>query len=322
MCDRGPPRALRLGMTMPRQVVPGRTYHMSRRCILGMFLLRPDAEVNALYEYLLAEAAERFEITLHAWTAMSNHQHILLRDDHGNYPAFLQHLDRMLSIKLGLHWNRADTTWAVQQASVVHCVEANDRFRTLLYVVTNPINENQVEHVQDWPGASSFSMMLSGKSRIVKRPERFFKDSSTMPAEVELRCERPDGFEDLSQDEWVQKIKDGVASAERAARAERQAKGTRVLGRKTVLRAKHTDTPKSVLTRGRMKPCIACRNPERRELEEEAIRVFRAKYSAMLEKLHAKAADILFPAGTYRLRLLGVPCAPLEDEAAAAPAAA
>jgi hypothetical protein len=246
----------------------------------------------------------------------------LLRDEHGNYPAFLQHLDRMLSIKLGLHWDRTETTWAVEQANVVHCVEAHDRFRALLYVTTNPINENQVEHVHDWPGASSLSLMLSERTVTVKRPERFFKDSSKMPAEVELRCVRPEGFENLSHDEWVEKLENAIASAEQSARAQRLEEGKRVLGRKTVLRAKHTDTPKTVLPRARVKPCLACKNPERRELEWEAIRTFRAKYRAMLEKLVAKVADVLFPAGTYRLRLLGVPCVLLEDEAAATSAAA
>ena len=84
-------------MTQPRQIVADRTYLMSRRCTQRQFLLRPVKAVEQIYLYCLAEAAERFDITLHAWVAMSNHQHVIFRDNRANYPAFLAHLNKMLA---------------------------------------------------------------------------------------------------------------------------------------------------------------------------------------------------------------------------------
>ena len=60
-------------MTIPRQVVAGRTYLISRRCTQRQLLLRPDARVEQIYLYCLGEAVERYGITLHGSIAMSNH---------------------------------------------------------------------------------------------------------------------------------------------------------------------------------------------------------------------------------------------------------
>ena len=39
------------------------------------------AHVEQIYLYCLGEAAQRYEITIHGFIAMSNHQHILVRDN-------------------------------------------------------------------------------------------------------------------------------------------------------------------------------------------------------------------------------------------------
>src|SRR6186713_2576999 len=86
-----------VAVTAPRQVVPGRTYLLTRRCTQRQYLLRPDRQVVRIYLYCLGEAAARFGITLHAWCVMSNHEHLLVRDDRGNFPEFLAHWHKMLA---------------------------------------------------------------------------------------------------------------------------------------------------------------------------------------------------------------------------------
>ena len=75
-------------MTIARQVVAGRTYLISRRCTQRQLLLRPDGTVEQIYLYCLGEAAQRYDVTLHGFIAMSNHEHLLVRDNHGNFPSF------------------------------------------------------------------------------------------------------------------------------------------------------------------------------------------------------------------------------------------
>lgn len=297
-------------MTMPRQVVPGRTYLMSRRCTQRQFLLRPDKRVNEIYQYCLGEAAQRYEITLHGWMPMSNHQHTVATDNLGNFPAFLAHLNKMLAKALNAHWGRWENLWATEQPNAVYLVEENDRFEKLIYVLTNPVNDHLVEHAVDWPGATSLAQVLSGRSITVKRPRGFFREDGNMPEQVTLRCERPPGFEKLSQEKWRKLVSDAIATAERRAREERREQGKGVLGRKAVLRAEPTSRPSTFEPRGGLRPNVACKNEKRRVLELKALSAFRAAYRRVFEEWIKPTRDVLFPAGTYRLMLFGIPCAP------------
>ena len=62
-------------MTVPREVVPGRDYMITRRCSERRFFLRPDDEANNAFIYCLALAAQRANVQVTFSTAMSNHHH-------------------------------------------------------------------------------------------------------------------------------------------------------------------------------------------------------------------------------------------------------
>jgi putative transposase len=49
-------------MTIPRQVVPGREYMITRRCSERRSFLRPDAETKNAFIYCLALAAQRARV--------------------------------------------------------------------------------------------------------------------------------------------------------------------------------------------------------------------------------------------------------------------
>jgi hypothetical protein len=144
-------------MTITRQVIAGRTYLISRRCTQRQFLLRPDPDVVEIYLYCLGEAATRYGVTLHGFIAMSNHQHIVLRDNVGNFPEFLAHLNKMIAKAMNARLGRWENFWATEQANAVYLVEAADRFDKLVYVLANPVTHHVVDRVTDWPGASSWS---------------------------------------------------------------------------------------------------------------------------------------------------------------------
>src|SRR5690242_7993744 len=205
-------------MTAARQVIPGRTYFISRRCTQRQMFLRPNGTVNQIVEYCLAEAAERFGVTLHAHKAMSNHVHMIIRDNLGNYPEFLAHFHKMVAKAMNALLGRWENFWATEQPNAVYLVESSDRFAKLIYLLANPVAADLVDRVSDWPGASSYSMHLSGRSRTVKRPRVYFRaKKSKMPAEVTLRIERLDGYEHLSEAEWQAKIRDAVRVEEEIA---------------------------------------------------------------------------------------------------------
>lgn len=83
-----------------------------------------------------------------------------------------------------------------------------------------------------------------------------------------------------------------------------------VFDRKAVLRARHTDSPSTVEARGGLRPNVACKNRKRRIRALEALRAFRDAYRDAFARWVTLAKGVVFPEGTYRLRLFGVPCEP------------
>ena len=62
-------------VSLPREVLPGCTYMITRRCSERRLLLRPDHETNNAFLVCLAVAAQRFGIQVIFTYAAANHQH-------------------------------------------------------------------------------------------------------------------------------------------------------------------------------------------------------------------------------------------------------
>lgn len=292
-------------MTAPRAIHPGQTYLITRRCTQRQFLLRPDETTERIFEYCLAEAAQRFGMRLIAWIALSNHYHLVLEDTFGLLPAFLAHLNKMLAKVLNARWRRAENLWASEQASAVWLVEATDVFDKAVYTLANPVAAELVDRLVDWPSASSLRW-LDGREVEVARPRVFFRDDGDMPSTVLLRAHAPTGWVG-GMDAWAESVRAAVEARESAVRRERLTSGRRIVGRRSVLRASPFGRPAAAVRRGGLRPTIACRNPGRREEELRALREFRNSYAAAREAACADArATVIFPAGTYKLAREGL----------------
>jgi putative transposase len=290
-------------MTVARQVIAGRTYLISRRCTQRQFLLRPDAHVEQVYLYCLGEAAARYEITLHGFVAMSNHAHLVIRDNHGNFPEFLAHLHKMIAKAMNARLGRWENFWATEQTNAVFLVEPEDRFRKLVYLLANPVAAGLVDRISDWPGACSLGLHLSGRSRTIARPRGYFRsEEGPMPDEVTIRLERLDGFEELSDVEWTEKLATALREEEENAREKRRQLGQRVFGRKAVLQAQPTDTPVIAEPRRNLRPCVACHDRARLRAERALLGMFRSTRLLCLTRLREGESDVIFPLGTYRIR--------------------
>ena len=110
-------------MTMPRQVVPGRDYMITRRCSERRFFLRPDEETNQTFLYCLALATQRAKVTVNCFNALSNHYHAVIHDADGNYPIFLEHFHGLEARSQNAHLGRFENFWSSEPTSVVHLVE-------------------------------------------------------------------------------------------------------------------------------------------------------------------------------------------------------
>ena len=129
----------------------------------------------------------------------------------------------------------------------------------------------------------------------------FFRANGQTAERLTLRAIAPDG---VDPQHWAVRIRQAVATRERAARQDRQERGTRLLGRKAVLRASAFDRPTTAEPRRNLRPAVACHDRESRTRALLALKRFREAYANARTRLLAGAQDVLFPAGAYRWPLL------------------
>jgi putative transposase len=84
-------------MSMPRRIIPGGVYMVTRRCTQRQFLLRPDRETTNAFIYCLTLAAHRTEMRVLAFLAHSNHHHTIGVDTHGRMPEFLETFNKLVA---------------------------------------------------------------------------------------------------------------------------------------------------------------------------------------------------------------------------------
>jgi REP element-mobilizing transposase RayT len=292
-------------MTLPRQVVPGRDYMITRRCSERRFFLRPDEDTNNAFIYCLALAAMRANVQVTFCVAMSNHHHTGIHDPDGNFPIFTEHFHGLLARCQNAHLGRFENFWSSEPTSVVHLVEPNDILDKMVYAFTNPSAADLVDSVDEWPGVSTFRATLNGGHITAERPKRFFRHNGEMPEVVTLPIARPCGFESLGEKEWASLVTERVRAKETEHRQRCAAKSIGVLGRTGVLRQNPLDCPAGHAPRFQMRPQVAAKNKWARIEALKRNRSFLDRYrDAFLGHL-AGLANAVFPFGTYWMRKFG-----------------
>jgi REP element-mobilizing transposase RayT len=289
-------------MTLPRQVVPGRDYMVTRRCSERRFFLRPDTDTNNAFIYCLVLAAMRAKVDVTFAVAMSNHHHTGIHDPDGNFPIFTEHFHGLLARCQNAYLGRFEGFWSSEPTSVVHLVEPNDILDKMTYAFTNPAAADLVDAVEEWPGVATFQATITGGHLTATRPKHFFRDDGNMPEVVSMRIARPHGFEDLGQSEWASLVTERVRSAEAENRRRRAAKGITVLGRGRILAQKPFACPESHAPRFQLSPRVAAKSKWARTETLRRNRGFVDKYRDAFRSHMAGLAGIVFPFGTYWMR--------------------
>ena len=286
-------------MSLPRAVLPGRFYLVTRRCTQRQFLLRPDDATNNAFIYCLAVAAQRFAIDIMGTCALSNHHHTVIFDPGGRYPEFLEHFHKLFARSQNALRGRWENFWASEQVCVVRLVDRDDVMRKLVYTLTNPVKDHLVDKVHHWPGANSWTAMRAKRVLVARRPNHFFRKNGPMPERVELNLVVPGILGDASA--FVDELAARISEAETAVARARTKSGARVVGRRSVLRQAWDGAPTSNEPRRTLRPRIAAGNKWSRIEALLRDRDFLAAYR------EARASWIgglvvVFPPGTYWLR--------------------
>ena len=305
-------------MSLPRAVIPGRCYLVTRRCSERRFFLRPDQATNNAFKYCLALAAGKTGIGMVGVGTTSNHYHGVVVDRRGQLPHFLEMFHKLLAKHQNAHRGRWEAFWATEQTSVVELVKPEDVLAKLVYAIANPVSSHLVDKVHHWPGVESLTAIDQDLPLVATKPLRFFdQNNENLPELIELRFERAPGFEDLSHDEYAKLVRDEVAKAEKKAASERRESGIQIVGRAAVLKQHWNAKPTTREPRRGLSPRIACRNKWARFETLQRNKAFIEQYrDARAAKLAGH--DAIFPPGTWWLhRFAGVKRA--EPEATAPP---
>ena len=285
-------------MTAPRQILPGRTYLITRRTAQRQFLLRPGEDTNPIFEFALARASEKYGIGLIAWLAMSNHYHAVVYDPTGNVCQFIQYFHKMVATLLNANWERRENVWSSEETCVTFLANESDVIDKVAYVLANPASAHLVRRAAQWPGATSLPY-LDGRSRTVARPGLYFKqEKSAVPATAELRAVLPHGTK-LSRERFVAEVLRAVAAREATAASERSKnKKLQIAGVEAVLAQRHTGSPGTKATHSKLRPRIGCKDETQRIALLIALKQFWLHYRDALREIAAGVADPIFPEGT------------------------
>jgi REP element-mobilizing transposase RayT len=294
-------------MTSPRQVLPGTTYLVTRRCAQRQFLLKPSTLTNATFGYILAVAAARYGIRLHACMVLSNHYHIVLTDPRGQLPLFGQFLDALVARALNASYGRWEAFWAPSSYSAVTLIAQDDVIEKAAYALANPAACGLIASGRQWPGLRSDPERIGAEGVTYSRPDHFFSRSGTMPERATLEFSPPPGF---TPEEFRQRLSDRLAELERAAARALDTDGRRFMGLRRVLAQKHTDHPASGEPRRELNPRIAARDKWKRIEALGRLKRFLSDYREALVRFRQGVRGVVFPRGTFHLRVhLGVACA-------------
>jgi REP element-mobilizing transposase RayT len=294
-------------MTAPRQVLPGTTYLVTRRCLHRRFLLRPSRLINDTVGYLLALAARRYGIQVHVFCIMSNHLHLVVTDPDARLPAFSQFFDSLVARAVNAALGRWETFWAPGSYSAVALASTVDIVSKSAYVLANPVTAGLVRRARKWPGLWSNPSSASPRLLEFSRPRHFFRDRGNLPERVDLELVPPPRF---SAAEFWEQLELRLAETEAAARATAAATGRGFVGEARVLKVRPSAGPDTRERRRGLKPRVACRDKWKRIEALERLAAFVVAYRSALRAWRSGRAGVIFPAGTYLVRVThGVACA-------------
>ncbi len=298
-------------MPKPREVLPARTYMITRRCTQRQFLMRPDLETNNAFIYCLAVAAERAGVKVIFTAAESNHHHTGIYDPKGTYPEFIEHFHKLYAKTMNSLRGRWENFWSSEQTSILRLVDLGDVLDKMVYALTNPVKDNLVATLKEWPGVNSYDAIVTGRPLTAYRPAHFFREDGPMPETVTLTITRPVELANMDAENYRALLATRVREAEANAADKRYASGVGVLGRQRILDQDWHDSPASHEPRRNLDPKIAAKNKWSRIEALLRNKSFQVRYAQAFNAFKSGVKDVLFPAGTYWLhRFAAASCEP------------
>lgn len=297
-----------MDVTAPRQILPGKFYLITRRCTLRKFLLTPCARTNQIIRFALALAAKISGVRLHAVCFMSNHWHGVVSDPEARLPQFIQELHRLIAKAQNSWLKRRENFWSSEKTSVVRLVGDADILEKMAYTLANPTSAMLVTSPDEWPGV--LSDWSTGPIE-VEMPDVFFDKDGKLPKKLSLDLVRPQIYAQLTDEQLTRALAAEVQKFVKRARAAVAEAGSSFVGAKAILNQSFDSIPRTEVPGGTLNPRVAAKSTAVRIRVLQEMKAFVKSYRDAWVRWRDGIRDVVFPAGTYALRLYsGVLCAP------------
>lgn len=289
--------------------MPGTSYLVTRRCSERRLFLKPTRTTSEIFLYVLGVAAERYNVLVHAFCVLSNHCHLLVTDVDGRLPEFMQYLDSVVARAVNASLGRFEGFWATDGSySAVEPIAPEDLLAKAAYVLANPVAAGLVRRGAEWPGLWTAPEKVGAATLVAQRPKVFFDPKGYMPPKVELALTTPPGF--ASADEFRSLLSAELATLEEKHQRDLAARGRSFLGVTRVLAQDPRASPPAGEPRFELKPRIAARDKWKRIEALSRLKSWVQEYREAWRAWSAGIRGVIFPAGTYLLRVLhGARCA-------------
>ena len=293
-------------MALPRMVVPGGTYLVTRTTSDRRFLLKPGL-VDDVFLYCAFRAAAQHGVLLHQLTVETNHYHLVCTDTRGELSEFVAWLNRHVALCLLAHYRTQypdrtiENIWSNDPFNATLLINEEAILDAIVYSVTNPVKDGLVADLSKWPSVCTRTDAWSSGPITVQRPNVYFRQDDLENERVTGQFVIPPQFAKVHAADFARAVRHRIEDELRTIRRARE--GIAFVGAKALLRADPFDAPHNQRPSGKRNPTVkASGDSERYHLAKRAVRAFREAYRIALEKFRSGVAKALFPSGTLMMR--------------------
>ena len=229
----------------------GVPYHIISKTLRGEFLLVPKKHTANLTAGVVAKAQANWpEVRLYGYAFMSNHFHLMVSGESAEISAFVGFIKREISRRLGQKYNLSGSLWHSRFLSTALPTPESQE-ECLVYILSQGVKENLVEHPSQWPGLHCARALLEGAvdggswfnataygeakreqersgGRVVVRKSEFYQT-------LQIKLTPIGAWSHLDASSRRRRARELVGAMVAKAAAKRREAGIRVVGRKAVV---------------------------------------------------------------------------------------
>lgn len=320
-------------VTPPRQIHPNQLCFVTVRAVNRCYRFAPTPRVIETIWYCLAVTLAKYRgrIAMHELLWMSNHYHLVLTDQAGCLPRFMEQLNSLLARALNSIHGTIGTT-IEKGYNLVAVADEHKLVEHCIYTLANPCSAHLVDRSHHWKGVSSRRLKY-GVAIAIKRPmgalwgnktresdDATARESkrashtsrSKLPSQVDLVLERPPVLPELTDERLRRHILEQLRQREQTLISDRRSRRTRVLGWDAATRVSPTSVPTQPEERFGMTPSYSASTTSARVQAWERRRRFLESYYDALRRFLCGEWTTEFPEGTWLMKVrFGVSCRPL-----------